>query len=59
MILTVFTENRRSQWGSFDSLSYKEPVFQPSGNTVSHPLPTYSQGQGSVITPIPNIGMYM
>lgn len=48
------TDNRRSPWGSFESLHTpysKEPMF-PSNNPVSHPVPTYSQG----ITPIPNLG---
>lgn len=50
-------DNRRSPWGSFDSLtSYtKDSLFQ-SGNTLSHGLPSYTQGQNSIITPIPNLG---
>lgn len=47
------TDNRRSPWGSFDSLtSYtKDAIFQPS-NTLSHGLPSYTQG----ISHVSNLG---
>ncbi|XP_045196266.2 runt-related transcription factor 2-like isoform X3 [Mercenaria mercenaria] len=51
------SESRRSPWGSFESLTpyTKEALFQ-SSSTVSHPVASYSQGQNTIITPIPNLG---